>query len=73
MEAVKRLLIADTDEAYRRCLRDIFEKKRDFVVVGDTGDGEELVRLAESCGADAIVMDVVLSGMDGLAVLEQGN
>ena len=71
MEAVKRLLIADTDEAYRRVLRDIFEKKRDFVVVGDTGDGEELVRLAGTCNADAIIMDVVLSGMDGLAVLEE--
>ena len=71
MEAVKRLLIADTDEAYRRCLRDIFEKKRDFIVVGDTGDGEELVRLAVEKNADAIVMDVVLNGMDGLAVLEE--
>ena len=70
MEAVKRLLIADTDEAYRRCLRDIFEKKRDFVVVGDTGEGETLVRMAQETGADAIVMDVVLAGMDGISVLE---
>jgi len=70
MEAVKRLLIADTDEAYRRCLRETFEKRRDFVVVGDTGDGEELLRLARESGADAIVMDVILNGMDGLAVLE---
>ena len=71
MEAVKRLLIADTDAAYRRVLRDIFEKKRDFVVSGDTGDGEELVRLAGETGADVIIMDVVLSGMDGLTVLEE--
>ena len=71
MEAVKRLLIADTDEAYRRCLREIFEKRRDFVVVGDTGDGGELVRMAREEQADAIVMDVVLAGMDGLAVLEE--
>ena len=71
MEAVKRLLIADTDEAYRRCLRDIFEKKRDFVVVGDTGEGENLVRMAQETGADAIVMDVVLAGMDGISVLEE--
>ncbi len=71
MEAVKRLLIADTDEAYRRCLREIFEKRRDFVVVGDTGDGGELVRMAREEQADAIVMDVVLAGMDGLAALEE--
>jgi len=71
MEAVKRLLIADTDETYRRCLKEIFEKRRDFVVVGDTGDGEELVRMAREQDADAIVMDVVLAGIDGIAVLEE--
>ena len=71
MEAVKRLLIADADEAYRRTLRGIFEKRRDFVVSGDTGDGEELVRMARQFQPDAIVMDVVLAGMDGLAALEE--
>ena len=71
MEAVKRLLIADTDETYRQTLRGVFESKRDFIVSGDTGDGEELVRMARQYEPDAIVMDVVLSGMDGLAVLEE--
>ena len=71
MEAVKRLLIADTDETYRQTLRGVFENKRDFIVSGDTGDGEELVRMARQYEPDAIVMDVVLFGMDGLAVLEE--
>ena len=71
MEAVKRLLIADTDESYRQTLRGVFESKRDFIVSGDTGDGEELVRMARQYEPDAIVMDVVLFGLDGLAVLEE--
>lgn len=71
MEAVKRLLIADTDETYRQTLRGVFENKRDFIVSGDTGDGEELVRMARQYEPDAIVMDVVLCGLDGLAVLEE--
>ena len=71
MEAVKRLLIADTDGSYRSILREIFEKKKDFVVVGDTGDGGELVGLARELEPDAIVMDLVLAGMDGLAALEE--
>jgi len=71
MEAVKRLLIADTDEAYRRSLRETFEKRRDFAVVGETGDGEALVRLVREHQPDAVVMDVVLTGMDGIAVLEE--
>ena len=71
MEAVKRLLIADADENYRQTLRAVFEKKRDFAVSGDTGDGEELVRMARQYEPDAIVMDVVLAGLDGLAALEE--
>ena len=71
MEAVKRLLIADTDETYRQTLRGVFENKRDFIISGDTGDGEELVRMARQYEPDAIVMDVVLCGLDGLAVLEE--
>ena len=71
MEAVKRLLIADADGNYRQTLRAVFEKKREFVVSGDTGDGEELVRMARQYEPDAIVMDVVLAGMDGLAALEE--
>ena len=71
MEAVKRLLIADTDETYRQTLRGVFEGKRDFIVSGDTGDGEELVRMARQYEPDAIIMDVVLVGLDGLAVLEE--
>ncbi len=71
MEAVKRLLIADTDEAYRRVLREILEKRREFVVVGETGDGEELVRMARERDADAVIMDVILTGLDGIAVLEE--
>lgn len=71
MEAVKRLLIADPDETYRQTLRGIFEKKRDMIISGDTGDGEELVRMARQYEPDAIVMDVVLAGMDGLAALEE--
>ena len=71
MEAVKRLLIADADENYRQTLRAVFEKKRAFAVSGDTGDGEELVRMARQYEPDAIVMDVVLAGLDGLAALEE--
>jgi len=71
MEPVKRLLVADPDESYRRTLRRVFEQKGEFTVVGDTGDGEELVRMARAGGIDAIVMDMVLTGMDGLSVLEE--
>lgn len=71
MEAVKRILVADADEEYRKSLRSVFEEKKEFSVAGDTGDGGELLRLARDGVVDAIVMDVVLTGMDGLEVLEE--
>lgn len=38
-------------------------------LVGDTGDGEEAVRLVGELQPDVLVMDVVLARMDGLEVL----
>ena len=38
-------------------------------MVGQTGDGNELIRLARELKPDAVVMDLVLMGMDGLEVL----
>ena len=71
MEPVKRVLIADADEAYRHGLCGIFDQRQEFVVVGSTGDGEDLLRLVQENDVDVIIMDVVLTGMDGIAVLEE--
>ena len=71
MEAVKRILIADAVEDYRQNLIDVFEEDSDFAIVGQTGDGMELIRMAQDLEPDAIVMDLVLTGIDGLGVLEE--
>ena len=71
MEAVKRILVADAVEDYRQNLIASLEEDSDFVVVGQTGDGEELIRMAKELEPDAIVMDLVLIGMDGLEVLDE--
>ena len=39
-------------------------------MVGETGDGIELLRLIETQKPDVIVMEMVLTGMDGVEVLE---
>ena len=42
-----------------------------MTVVGDTGDGATAVELCRQKGCDLLVMDLVLSTMDGVEVLTQ--
>jgi two-component system response regulator (stage 0 sporulation protein A) len=43
----------------------------DIEIAGDTGDGLEALRLVEALHPDVIVMDVVLSRLDGLDFLKE--
>ena len=70
MEAVKRVLIADTGEGSRRGLADYLDQEADFQVVGQTEDGPTLLRMARELEPDAVVMDLVLAGQDGMDVVE---
>jgi len=70
MELV-RILIADTGEEYRRKFIDELQKEPDLQIIGQTGDGFELMRLVREQKPDMIVMEMILSGMDGVEVLEQ--
>ena len=71
METGKRVILADANEAYRSDLADILNREPDIRIVGQTGDGGELIRLAAELKADAIVMEMLLTGMDGLDVLDE--
>ena len=73
MEAVKRVLIADTGEGSRRGLAEYLDQEADFQVVGQTEDGSALLRMVRELQPDAVVMDLVLTGMDGLEVVEELN
>ena len=71
MENKKRILIADTSEGYRRMLADAIAGETDMEVAGATGDGQEAVRMVRELEPDLVVMDMVLSSMDGLEVLRE--
>ena len=70
MEKTK-VLIADGSEEFRRLLADMLEAEEDLTLCGRTGDGEEMLRLVEETHPDVVVMDLLLTGMDGLEVLGQ--
>ncbi len=71
MEAVKRIVIADMSEEFCRNLSDALDRETDLQTVGRTGDGGELVRMVRELEPDAVVMETVLSGLDGLDVLQE--
>ena len=71
MDNKTRVIIADAGEEYRILLSDILSAEGDFDVVGCTGDGQAAYALVLSEKPDVLLTDLILSGLDGLAVLEK--
>lgn len=70
MENRKSVLLADASEEFRHLFAGALAEEDDIVLIGETGDGQEAVRLAREQQPDVMVMDLVLSRMDGLEVLQ---
>ena len=73
MDSKKRILLADADDVFRDLLRETLLNEPDFEIVGETGDGEEAVELCRRLSPDLLVMDLMLTQMDGLDVLDALN
>ncbi len=71
MESVKRIVVADMGVEYRKSLIRTLSDEPDLQIIGETGDGPELLRLTKELQPDALVMEMVLTGMDGLDVLDE--
>jgi DNA-binding NarL/FixJ family response regulator len=64
---VIRVLLADDQELVRSAFAMLVRSAVDMEVVGEAADGAEAVRLARSCRADVVVMDLRMPGVDGIA------
>ena len=69
MENITRILIADPGEDFRKLLAEVIDSEEDLQVVGSAGDGQEALALAESLRPDVLLMDLMLSRLDGLGLL----
>ena len=67
----KRILVADTGEEFRRSFIETVASEPDIQVLGETGDGQELVQMVKEMAPDLVVMEIVLAQMDGIEVLEE--
>ena len=65
-----RVLVVDDDVTFRRMLVAVLDDEG-FEVLGPAEDGLEGVALARSLRPDAIVLDIRMPGLDGLAAGRQ--
>ncbi len=61
-----KILLAEDHVLVRQSLRDYLEKEDDLEVIGEAGDGEELVALAQQLNPDIIIMDVAMPKLNGI-------
>ncbi len=60
------VLIVDDHEVVRQGVRAYLEAQDDFDVVGEAASGTEAIELAVEQIPDVVLMDLVMSGMDGV-------
>ncbi len=62
-----RVLIVDDDPLVRSGLRLILTSDGDIDVVGEAGDGDEVVTAVQAHGPDVVLMDLRMARTDGIA------
>ena len=66
-----RILIADREDMFREVLRRMLELQPDFSVVGDTDDGERLVKLVAEKKPHILLLDLELRKISGAEALQK--
>ena len=71
MENTIKVFIADAGEEYRILVKDLLEAEGSFTIVGSTGDGNDAARCIVETRPDVVLLDIILSGTDGIGVMEK--
>ena len=66
-----RVMVVDDHPIMRTALSDLLEESGRFVVVGQAGDGEEALRIAEELKPDVVVMDVIMPRKNGIDACQE--
>jgi two-component system, chemotaxis family, chemotaxis protein CheY len=64
-----RILIVEDNAVIRDLLRGIMRHDAELSVVGEATNGETAIDLAEKLHPDLVCLDVLLPGLDGIAIL----
>jgi len=66
-----RVLLADDHDILRQGLRFLLEAQQDMRVVGEARTGHEAIEQAMTLLPDVVVMDISMSGLDGLTACQR--
>jgi len=66
----RRVLVAEDEALIRLDLKEMLQEEG-YDVVGEAGDGEQAVRLAEELRPDLVILDVKMPVLDGISAAEQ--
>lgn len=66
-----KIVLADDHQVVRKGFKALLAAESDFSVVGEAGDGLETLRLVEQLQPDILVLDLMMSGINGLEVTRQ--
>lgn len=61
-----RLFLCDDHAIFRQGVRKLLELEPDIQVVGEAGNGQELLNMAKPAGPDVILMDIGMPNLDGV-------
>ena len=67
----RRVLIVDDDDLMRAGLRAVLSSDETIDVVGEAADGRDAIERSRSLKPDVILMDVRMSGLDGIAATRE--
>src|SRR4051812_1303287 len=65
-----RILLAEDHRVVREGLRLLVNAQTNMEVVGEAGNGQEALALAQQLRPDVVVMDISMPGLDGLRTTE---
>ena len=66
-----RIIIADDHIVLREGTRELLQKESDLEVVGEAGDGEELVELVRKLNPDVAIVDIAMPKLNGIEATKQ--
>jgi two-component system response regulator NreC len=68
-----KIVLADDHQVVRKGLKALLSAEQDFSIIGEAGDGLETVKLVEQLQPDILILDLMMSGINGLEVTRQLN
>ncbi|MFH1739738.1 MAG: response regulator transcription factor [bacterium] len=65
------ILLADKNKTVRKVLRILLDSDKDLEVIGEAGNGQSVVQMAQALSPDVVLMDVNFQDLSGMEATEQ--